>query len=183
MNKRMVYVLFVEGPDDTRFARRIFVPKAQGLYLDVRIKEYSQERLAKTNAYIRSIKCADKWDYVFLADIDDFPCVTTRKGYLIGQYSNLESDRILVVRYEIESWYLAGVDAITGEEFRIQIPRDTSGTTKEDFNSQIPRRFESRTDFMTEILNRYNINEARSKNESLDYGMSKHFDVMLPPSI
>ena len=172
----MVFVLFVEGPDDRRFARSLFVPSIQIAYMDVRIQEYACNKLSMTNEYVKNIKNIDKWDYLFLADLDDGTCVTKKKEQLIRQYTHLESERILIVKHEVESWYLAGVDSDTREEFRIQVPRETSNVTKEAFNRIIPKRFQSRIDFMAEILNRYDIEAARRKNESLEYAMHKHFD-------
>ena len=152
------------------------MPIIQIAFVDVRIQEYSCDKLSKTNEYVKNIRNISQWDYLFLADLDDVACVTEKKKQLIRQYTHLESERILIVKHEVESWYLAGVDSDTREEFSIQVPRETSNVTKEDFNRMIPRRFESRIDFMAEILNRYDIEAARSKNESLEYAMHKHFD-------
>ena len=94
---------------------------------------------------------------------------------MIDRYGSLEIERILIVRREVESWYLAGLDSDSHEEFRLPTRRNTDGITKERFDGLIPSRFDSRTDFMVEILNRYDVEVARGRNESFDYAMGKYF--------
>ena len=45
----------------------------------------------------------------------------------------------------------------------------TDELTKEDFNRLIPRRFDSRIDFMFEILKSFSIETAARRNNSFDF--------------
>ena len=111
---------------------------------------------------------------LFFADIDKFPCVTSRKDRIIAKFNNLEQGKILVVKPVIESWYLAGLDSDACRAFRIPQLNDTSGITEQVFNQRIPKKFKIRRDFMVEILKQYDIETARRKNESFAYATYKH---------
>ena len=60
-------------------------------------------------------------------------------------------------------------------ELGIPFVGDTDDVTKEQFDDMTPHRFETRTDFMLEILSKYDIETARGRNESFDYAMGKYF--------
>lgn len=167
--------LFVEGKDDIDFAEQILLPLAEHRYDYVDIYEYAQKTRSNTREFITTIVRADYWDYLFMADFDQGPCVTRRKDQLVSRYGNLEPDRILIVRREIESWYLAGLDRDSCAELGIPFLGDTDDVTKEQFDGMIPNSFDARTDFMVEILNRFSTETARGRNGSFDYAMGKHF--------
>ena len=139
------------------------------------INEYAEKKPAKVREYVNTIRYVPDWSYIFIADFDQRPCVTRRKDQILSRYGNLDAGRILIVRAEIESWYLAGLDSDSCEELQVPERRNTDGITKEQFDSLMPSRFENRTDFMVEILNRYDIGTALGKNASFGYAMGKHF--------
>ena len=165
----------MEGDDDQRFANSILRPLLEPVFDYLEIYQYAQKRPSDVRRYIRSLDRIPDADYLFIADFDQGPCVTMRKSRLIDRYGSLEIERILIVRREIESWYLAGLDSDSHEEFRLPTRRNTDGITKEWFDDLKPSRFEDRVDFMEEILNRYDIETARGRNESFDYAMGKYF--------
>ena len=74
---------------------------------------------------------------------------------------------------EIESWYLAGLDDKSCKELGLKPFKDTDGVTKEDFNKLIPKRFNSRIDFMVEIIKRFTTKTAKQENRSFSYFMSR----------
>lgn len=75
---------------------------------------------------------------------------------------------------EIESWYLAGLDAQACKEFNIHNVPETDSITKEQFDALIPEKFISRIDFMLEILKVFSIESAKQKNMSFKYFIMKY---------
>jgi len=51
----------------------------------------------------------------------------------------------------------------------VPVLKNTDTLTKEGFNSLIPQRFDSRIDFMVEILKRFCTGMAKRKNGSFRY--------------
>lgn len=51
-----------------------------------------------------------------MSDFDfQYPCITSRKDKRINEFSNenydcLDLDKIFIVKLEIESWYISGID-------------------------------------------------------------------------
>ncbi|NQU04751.1 MAG: hypothetical protein HQ568_01560 [Calditrichaeota bacterium] len=78
-----------------------------------------------------------------------------------------------IVRVEIESWYLAGMSDEVAPRLGLKGIKSTNDINKEDFNSMIPKDFDSRIDFMNELLKDFSINTAKKKNNSFDYFCTK----------
>ena len=70
----------------------------------------------------------------------------------------------MVVVPEIESWYLAGLDAECNARLGIGEPATTDQITKERFEQLQPGRFDSKLDFVLEILDCFSVEAARGKN-------------------
>jgi hypothetical protein len=170
---RRVHVL-VEGRDDKRFFDTVIRPILQKQYDHVQTWEYAGATIEKRTSYLRSIQ-AMKADYLFVGDIDTSPCVTARKGHLVDSHRSLiEPKYTIIVRREIESWYMAGVDDQVCREFGITSLPHTDDLTKERFRSLMPKRFnDSVVDFMTELLRAFRVELARGKNRSFGYLMDK----------
>jgi hypothetical protein len=164
--------IFVEGSDDRRFVDRVLRPILEKKYDYLDTWEYAQEPDEKTMEFLRSIRSM-KADYLFLADIDNSPCVTTRKEILAHKYNEaLEPTNAVIVAREIESWYMAGMDEAACRELRIKGPLCTDHMTKEQFRSLMPGRFnDSVVDFMTDILRGFRIEVAKGRNRSFCYLM------------
>lgn len=113
-------------------------------------------------------------DYFYVTDINLAPCVTAKKEKVQGKFNNLDENRIIVVIKEIESWYLAGLDDTSSQTFRISSFSNINNITKEQFNALIPKNFDSRIDFMLEILKCFSIEIAKQRNKSLRYFLEKH---------
>jgi hypothetical protein len=114
-------------------------------------------------------------DYILVVDIDDSPCVTAKKQEAQGNLKNLSQDRVLVVVKEIEGWYLAGLCKDSAKKLGLkEIPESTNTLTKEDFNRLIPKKFDSRIDFVREILKNFSLEIAQNKNSSLRYCIEKY---------
>jgi hypothetical protein len=79
----------------------------------------------------------------------------------------------MVVIKEIESWYIAGLRDIESKKFGIQTFSTTDSLTKENFSNLIPKRYDSRLDFMIEILKNFSAETAKQKNKSFRYCIEK----------
>ncbi|MHC4361138.1 MAG: hypothetical protein ACYSTN_10185, partial [Planctomycetota bacterium] len=82
-------------------------------------------------------------------------------------------NNVIVIVKEIESWYLAGLDSKNCKKLGIKVFRKTDNITKEQFDKLRPRKFNSRIDFMIEILKRFSMETAKRKNKSFDYFIAK----------
>ena len=65
------------------------------------------------------------------------------------------------MKFEIESWYLAGISNSIANSIRIRYHCTTNDVTKERFNELIPSSFTSRIDFMNELLKHYDFETAK----------------------
>jgi hypothetical protein len=167
--------IFVEGPDDRRFFEEIVVPKLKNKYDRVDIREYSREPPEKIEKEIESIK-ENGWDYIFISDINNSPCITHKKEKIKKTIKNIDEEKIVVVIKEIESWYLAGLGENEAEKWKISIAKisTTNNLTKEDFNRLIPNEFKgSGKAFKMAILKRFSIEKAKERNKSFKYFIEK----------
>ena len=169
---RCMHVL-VEGRDDRELFNAVIKPMLQGRYDHVEVWEYAQETIERRMGYLRSTQALNA-DYFFMGDFNTSPCITERKEHLVKCYEPmLNVSHTVIVRAEIESWYLAGVDDKNCRELGIPTIRHTDSITKEQFEKMMPVRFDSVADFMEEILNRFRIDTAKRKNRSFSYLMDK----------
>ena len=171
MHYKLLFLL-IEGDDDDRFFRRIVKPKFEEKYDNVILWKYSQQKSTKVDNFLKSIKAMGA-DYIYLADIDPEPCVTSKKKEIQNKFKNIDIDRIIVVIKEIESWYLAGLDSSECRRLLIRCLENTNDVTKEQFNTLIPKRFD-RIDFMLEVLKNFSIETAKEKNISFKYFLEKY---------
>jgi hypothetical protein len=86
---------------------------------------------------------------------------------------------------EIESWYYAGLTVETLQRFGLPSLPSTDGLTKEDFNALIPSSFDSRIDFMFEILKSFSPGTAARHNRSFKFFFERYHleDPAAIPSI
>ena len=111
----------------------VLAPIFQATFDHVAIWDYSQKKDAKLTSLIRNIGSMNA-GYLLFGDIDDRPCVTVTKEYLVNRFSVPAWDRIVVVRREIEAWYLAGLDEASCDELGLARVSDVDSTTKEQFD-------------------------------------------------
>lgn len=165
--------IWVEGTDDVEFFARIIKPHFDEVYDWVNIVPHADKSSEYITRFIHSIE-AMRADYIFVADINSAPCVTELKQQFAKSYKNLEKSKVVVVIKEIESWYLAGLTEVNAESLGLPIFTATNDVTKEQFNSLIPKKFDSRIDFMVEILKRFSVDIAKQKNQSFSYFVEKY---------
>jgi hypothetical protein len=166
--------ILVEGDDDERLMRHIYKTNLKDRYLWINFYQYSQRKPKKIRAFIRSIRSLNA-DYMFFSDIDFEPCITSKKEKLGKKYQGLNAHSTQIVVIEIESWYLAGIDNTTSEKLNLnKLPEHTNDLTKEKFDDLIPKRFDSRIDFMKEILKYFSFERAKVANESFKYFANRY---------
>ncbi len=158
--------LLVEGVADDRFVRTVVIPRVSSRYDWISTFRYAQQKEEKVNSFLRSIKAVGA-AYFFLADINAFQCFPEKRKALLEKFTQLEAERVIIVVSEIESWYLAGLPA--ENRWGVQVPPDTSRIAKEQFNSTLPKGFDSQTDYMVEVLKVFDVNAAAQKNPSFHY--------------
>jgi hypothetical protein len=170
--KKRLYIL-VEGEDDVRFFGRIIKPLVTSRYDSVELLPYASIRRAKVNNFIRGM-AEMKNDYIFVADIDTERSVRDKKQLLYHWYSNISGGNIVIVIMEIESWYYAGLPDEALQKFGLPSLPSTDKLTKEDFNALIPPAFDSRIDFMFEILKSFSPATAARHNQSFKFFFDRY---------
>ncbi|HPL64819.1 MAG: hypothetical protein PHG91_01350 [Syntrophales bacterium] len=164
--------IWVEGISDARFFSAVLKPFFEKHYSQVEIRTYANLKREKFSRILQALR-GIRAEYLVIADIDSEPCVTSKKNCLRQRISDANPEKIRVVVMEIESWYLAGLDEAGFAELGITPFERTDTVTKEDFLSIMPREYESRIDFMMEILKRFSVKSAVRKNNSFSYFFSK----------
>lgn len=172
MEYRMLFI-WAEGPDDDRFFDKILKPIFEKRYDAVKIINYAVMDKQRIKQLLRSIKEMNA-DYIFLADIDLVPCIILKKQKIKNRHRSLDEARIVIVIKEIESWYLAGLDDKDCKPLKLGTFAATDTITKQQFDQLKPKKFDSRIDFMLEILKCFSIPTAKRKNKSFKYFAEKY---------
>ena len=89
------------------------------------------------------------------------------------KYDALEFSKIIIVKEEIESWYLAGVDNSFEKFKNWKIPDNTDEIEKEDFDKIYVTSFDSKKDCLIEIVKHFDFNLAMDRNASFKYFLDK----------
>ena len=171
MKKRLF--IMVEGEDDIRFFGRIIKPLLAPSYQSVEIIPYASIKREKVSKFLKSVVLMNN-DYIFVADIDQERSVRDKKQILYYWFSGIDGSSIVVVIREIESWYLAGLTLDATQELGVADHSSTDQITKEDFNALIPHQFDSRIDFMFEILKSFSLETAVHKNTSFRFFVNRY---------
>ncbi|SIQ39990.1 hypothetical protein [Halanaerobium kushneri] len=172
---KQLYIL-VEGNDDERFFREIIMPLFENDYDNIAIWQYAQQKYKKIKKFIKSINSMEA-DYFLVGDLDENSCVTEKKEKILEAFGNVSLKKIIVVIKEIESWYLAGLDQKTSSNIGIHNFEDTNDLFKEDFNELLETKYDSRIDFMQEIIKVFSIKVALEKNNSFRYFFNKFINI------
>jgi predicted ATP-dependent endonuclease of OLD family len=173
MGYRQLY-LFVEGPDDKRFFNRIIRELLSLKYDYIKLIEYAGLSKKELIGFTRGLKGGES-DYMFVSDLNDAPCVSIRKEKIIQKYRNkqIAKEKIVVVVKKIEGWYLAGLNEDNSKRLRTGNTRNTEKIDKIAFDNARRKKFDSREDFMIELLNCYSVETATTKNRSFKYFIEK----------
>ncbi|MHA1294014.1 MAG: hypothetical protein ACTSQJ_15285 [Promethearchaeota archaeon] len=168
--------LLLEGDDDERFFKHILIEKLKKKYTEVKIWKYSKKTHIQRKRFIDTINRVEYWDYLCFRDFDSNKCITNKKDKIIAKFNRIDRKKIFIVREEIESWYLAGVDnnflRSIGANNLMDCP--SIYITKEKFNRIIPKNM-PRVLFLRKILQNFNLDLALKNNNSLKYLFKKLF--------
>jgi hypothetical protein len=165
--------IWVEGGSDARFFDAVFKPLLEKTYRRVEVRTYANLKRVKFEQILLGLQAMDA-DFIVVADIDQEPCVTSKKQYVRTRIQGIASERIRVVIQEIESWYLAGLNEASARHLGLPVLDRTDAVTKDRFIAMMPDAFDSRIDFMMEILKHFSSATAMQKNDSFRYFVSKH---------
>lgn len=167
MEYKKLYI-FVEGNNDARFFESIVKPRLLNRYDCVEIITFAQKDKKWKENFIASIKAMGA-DNIWIFDFNKSPCITQRKQRILEYHKFIDEGSIFIVKMMIESWYMAGISDNICTNYRIKIPDDTEAIGKDEFESLIPKEFDSRIDFMVEICKDYSIDKAIKRNRSFKY--------------
>ena len=172
--KRILFI-WVEGGSDARFFEAVMKPLFERIYKRVEIRTYANLKRVTFARILQGLR-AMAADFIVVADIDEEPCVTFKKNYVRSRVRDvdLDPDQIRVVIHEIESWYMAGLGKESSRELGLPLFDRTDAITKEQFIALVPEAFDSRIDFMMELLKTFSLAVARRKNTSFNYFCLKH---------
>ena len=170
MNRLFVYV---EGDHDKIFADYILSDYLrQNMSIELWPIKYAEKPPSIMN---KDIKSKSKHNYLFLSDLDNkkFPCITARKKDRFNSYANLDCSKIIIVKEEIESWYLAGIDTSLDQFNGLTVPDSTDGIEKETFDKMMSNIFEFKKDCLVEIAKNFDFELAKNRNSSFKYFLNK----------
>lgn len=165
--------IMIEGNDDERFFEKIIIPSIKKSYDSTILTKYKQTKRKSIRIFINAINIMNN-DYLYVEDIHSTPCISVKKQKIQSQFKNMDENRIIIVINEIESWYLAGLDNKAAKRLTKRSFRTTDSITKDEFNKLISKKFNSRIDFMLEILKEFSVKTAKQKNKSFNYFMKKY---------
>lgn len=176
MGYKRLYIL-IEGNDDERFFNHIIKPEFEKKYDYVQFFQYASQPSRKINNFIKSI-IAMEADYIIAGDINHAPCVTHKKKTIkTNKFKNkiVDEGYIVVIIKEIESWYLAGLDAGALNKIEVSYGKKNTDTlTKEQFERLMPRKFISKIDFLQESLKYFKMETAKQQNRSFNFFTRKY---------
>ena len=171
------YFVFVEGNTDKEFVNNIlsvlFLEKKSIILQPI---PYQRRKNDTINKIVKTAQHSNKLNYFLLSDLDShtYPCITSRKNRRKEEYRALDYNKIFIVKEEIESWYVAGVDTQLEQFNGLNIPDNTDNLSKEDVDAIIDNSsFDSSIEFLNEILKNFNFDLAYKRNTSFRYFIDK----------
>jgi hypothetical protein len=169
------FYFMIEGDDDERFVNRIVRPVLESNYDYIGFYQYAQRPKKDIERFIRSL-LSKQADFLCLADINSLPCVTAKKQHIKEhKIGAVDDNRIIVIKMEIESWYLAGLNEKCCKGLRIPICATTDTIDKKKFGQLLlGSKLGYTINCMIEMLNNYDLNMAKSKNNTFKYFYNKH---------
>ncbi len=177
---REIYI-FVEGVDDKRFFERIVRPQIlkHKKYEKFRTHQWRRKKEDSVNNLI--IKFLEKeCRVVFVRDYDKISKgkehinsnISRLKEETMQKYKIKSKDDIFIVRYEIESWYLAGAKKNFLKKYDINPIDNTININKKEFYNLKPRGM-TKTEFLIEIIENFDVKRAKKKNSSFEYFLER----------
>ena len=167
--------ILIEGNDDQRFIDNIIHPYISKIKpLMILTIQYAEDKNINVDKLIQRFDAKNQ-KYILLVDYDSSDkCITLKKEELIEKFNHLNGNVIFIVKDEIESWFLSGMNTDLEIFNEFNIPDNTERITKEIFNEMMDNsHFDSRIDLMKEISKSYNFDLAIKRNNSFKYFIEK----------
>ena len=169
MYKKCLHIL-IEGDDDKDFFKRIMVPILRARYRPIVLWKYRKKKKEEVDSYLEKVKNNWDADYIFVTDNDKLQCVPEKRQEIQSIYESIHDEsKIMLVIRKIESWYLAGLSDDTCRELGFSPLCNTDKLGKGQFKKLRNVCSMSRVVFLQEILERFDIEAAKQKNESFRY--------------
>lgn len=170
--------IFIEGKHDKIFVDYVLSDYLREKSVSVHPIPYAKKSQSVINRDIKS-----KSDtYLFLSDLDSnqTPCITSKKEVRTNKFTNLDLDKIIIVKEEIESWFLAGIDSKINQFKNFMVPDNTDSITKENFDDMLKENsIENKNSFLIEVGKNFNIKLATQRNTSFKYFLNKINEIYL----
>lgn len=160
--------MLLEGPDDQRFFEGVLETEFLKKFDKIIFFPYAEQTKKAREAVIKYLKHSGI-EYIIFSDFDAAACITKSKRNLQAKISTADLAKIAIVKAEIESWYLAGLDYSSTRRLRIPFYPNTEVISKEQFERIGSTKFTSKIDFMKEILKFFSTDTARKQNDSFKY--------------
>lgn len=172
-------ICLVEGNREIDFVINILRKEFTqlGKYSVVEAYKYKNVKKDENIKYI-NIMLSIGWDILCFADINSSRCVRTRKSKLIREDTGVvPKNRIVVIRKEIESWYLAGLDEHCCRKLGIVNLGMTDTINKDKCHQLIAKsKYRPREACMQEILKNFNMISGKEKNKTFSHFCQKHLN-------
>ena len=108
MEYRQLFV-FLEGERDKKFFNKTTRCLFERYYSNIKIVPYRTKTKKTIKDYINTVSHHPDWDYIYLRDSDESPCVTVVLEKIKKSCNYVDLNCAVIVVSEIESWYLSGV--------------------------------------------------------------------------
>ena len=82
--------IWVEGSDDVRFFDNVFRPFFEEEYDIIEVRPYAHSKNEKISRFLKSIVAMNA-DYIYVADINNEPCITAKAYDWSGNVSVLSN--------------------------------------------------------------------------------------------
>lgn len=180
--------VLVEGPDDLTFIEGLGKNNQINNRYNIKPIPYSGKTKGEIKKKLKAFEMLSNRgisDYIFFADNDEYNTILEKINKIKEKYGEdiIKKEKVVIVKEEIESWYLAGLNDTILNNLKIRFSnQDTNCVTKEIFNKCISKACntedpECRTSFLVEIIKKFEVDIARTKNNSFAY-LYENFDLL-----
>ena len=159
-------LLLVEGDDDSRFIKKIIIPIINNFYSNVSVREYIQLNKKLREILINNYERNGDDIFVF-ADYDNTTCISNKIKSVRKNYNFTNSLKIFIVKKEIESWYIAGIDDALLIKYKLSPIEDTENLSKK-FIDHIGTQDDSILECKLQLLKSYSITKQRTETRALN---------------
>jgi len=168
------FLVLIEGYYDKEFFEHIIKPLLLKKFKDyefhfIKHRHKSNEDIKK---YIYSFKEFNS-KIIYVEDFDKGPCFTFKREKIKEKFEELKNENIIIVKLEIESWYLAGTnDKIFKDRIDLKKIISTDNISKGLFEEYIPNNL-TKKEFILELMKFFDIKRAKERNKSFSYFITK----------